>query len=174
MLLQGTGGVSIFGLQFAVASGAKAIITSSSDTKLSRAKDLGASHLINYRQTTEWAASVIAATAGVGVHHVLEVGGVGTLAQSLASLAHGGHIAIIGGLAGFGGEIPAAAMIGRSTSVSGIFVGSRANFAAMNAFISEHRIKPVIDRIFDFAQADAAFVYMENGSHFGKIVIRHG
>jgi NADPH:quinone reductase-like Zn-dependent oxidoreductase len=105
---------------------------------------------------------------------VLEVGGVGTLAQSLASLAHGGHIAIIGGLAGFGGEIPAAGMIGRSTSVSGIFVGSRANFESMNAFISEHQIKPVIDRSFDFAQADAAFVYMENGNHFGKIVIRHG
>lgn len=174
VLLQGTGGVSIFGLQFAVAHGAHAIITSSSDTKLNRARELGAKHLINYRTTPEWSPAVLAATNGVGVHHVLEVGGVGTLTQSLASLAHGGHIAIIGGLAGFGGEIPAAGMIGRSISVSGIFVGSRANFASMNAFISEHQLKPVIDRVFDFPQADAAYVYMENGNHFGKVVIRHG
>lgn len=174
VLLQGTGGVSIFGLQFAVAHGASAIITSSSDAKLARARDLGATHLINYRKTSEWARTVLDATNGVGAHHVLEVGGVGTLTQSLASLAHGGHIAIIGGLAGFGGEIPAAGMIGRSTSVSGIFVGSRTDFTTMNEFITQHRIKPVIDRVFDFAQADAAFVYMENGNHFGKIVIRHG
>jgi NADPH:quinone reductase-like Zn-dependent oxidoreductase len=104
---------------------------------------------------------------------VLEVGGVGTLAQSLASLAHGGHIAIIGGLAGFGGEIPAANMIGRSTNVSGIFVGSRSEFEVMNSFIHQHRLKPIIDRVFEFSQAQAAFEYMEQGNHFGKVVIRH-
>jgi NADPH:quinone reductase-like Zn-dependent oxidoreductase len=173
VLLQGTGGVSIFGLQFAVALQATAIITSSSALKLSRARELGATHLINYRDTPEWAPVVLAATGGVGAHHVLEVGGVGTLAQSLASLAHGGHIAIIGGLAGFGGEIPAANMIGRSTNVSGIFVGSRSEFEVMNSFIHQHRLKPIIDRVFEFSQAQAAFEYMEQGNHFGKVVIRH-
>jgi NADPH:quinone reductase-like Zn-dependent oxidoreductase len=165
--------VSIFGLQFAVALQATAIITSSSALKLSRARELGATHLINYRDTPEWAPVVLAATGGVGAHHVLEVGGVGTLAQSLASLAHGGHIAIIGGLAGFGGEIPAANMIGRSTNVSGIFVGSRSEFEVMNSFIHQHRLKPIIDRVFEFSQAQAAFEYMEQGNHFGKVVIRH-
>jgi len=173
VLLQGTGGVSIFGLQFAQAFGAQVVITSSKDDKLARARDLGASHLINYRETPDWTAAVLAATKGVGVHHVLEVGGVGTLTQSLAVLAHGGHIAIIGGLGGFGGDIPAANMIGRSMNVSGIFVGSRSDFEKMNLFIDRHRIKPVIDRVFDFADAPAAYLFMERGNHFGKVVIRH-
>lgn len=173
VLLQGTGGVSVFGLQFAVAAGAKAVITSSSDSKLERARTLGASAAINYRSTPEWAPAVRAATGGLGVHHVLEVGGAGTLKHSLDSLAPGGHVAIIGGLAGFGGEIPAVSLIGRSASVSGIFVGSRRNFEDMNGFISRHSIKPVIDRVFEFRDAEAAFAYMDTGSHFGKIVIRH-
>jgi len=104
---------------------------------------------------------------------VLEVGGSGTLKQSLEALAFGGHVAIIGGLSGFGGDIAAAALIGRSASVSGIFVGSRENFEDMNAFIDRHRIKPIIDRTFDFKDAEAAFAWMDTGSHFGKIVIRH-
>jgi len=174
VLIQGTGGVSIFGLQFAVALGATALVTSSSTAKLDRARVLGAAHLINYRDTPGWAPVVIAATDGIGVHHVLEVGGVNTLEQSLAALAHGGHIAIIGGLGGFGGEIPAANMIGHSTRVSGIFVGSRAEFEAMNVFIDHHLLRPVIDRVFDFTDAEAAYVYMENGNHFGKVAIRHG
>ncbi|MBM4210143.1 MAG: NAD(P)-dependent alcohol dehydrogenase [Gammaproteobacteria bacterium] len=173
VLLQGTGGVSIFGLQFAVAAGAKAVITSSSDSKLTRAKELGAVATLNYKNTPEWAPAVRAATAGVGVHHVLEVGGAGTLKQSLESLAPGGHLAIIGGLAGFGGDIPAVSLIGRSASVSGIFVGSRSNFEDMNTFITKHSIKPVIDKVFEFRDAEAAFTYMDTGSHFGKIVIRH-
>ena len=173
VLLQGTGGVSIFGLQFAAAAGAKAIITSSSDSKLERARKLGAVAAINYKSQSEWAPLVRAATGGAGVHHVLEVGGAGTLKQSLDSLAPGGHIAIIGGLAGFGGEISAVALIGRSASVSGIFVGSRRQFEDMNAFITRHAIKPVIDRQFEFRNAEAAFAYMDSGSHFGKIVIQH-
>ena len=173
VLLQGTGGVSIFGLQFAAAAGAKAIITSSSDSKLERARKLGAVAAINYKSQSEWAPLVRAATGGAGVHHVLEVGGAGTLKQSLDSLAPGGHIAIIGGLAGFGGEISAVALIGRSASVSGIFVGSRRQFEDMNAFITRHAIKPVIDRQFEFRDAEAAFAYMDSGSHFGKIVIQH-
>lgn len=173
VLLQGTGGVSIFGLQFAVAAGARAVITSSSDDKLARAKTLGASATINYAKTPEWASAVIAATGGVGVHHVLEVGGSGTLKQSLAALAPGGHIALIGGLGGFGGDLPAVGLIGRGAGVSGIFVGARAHFEAMNDFMVRHAIRPIIDRVFDFADADAAYAHMESGRHFGKIVIRH-
>lgn len=174
VLLQGTGGVSIFGLQFAVAAGATVLLTSSDDAKLARARALGATHGVNYRTTPDWERAALEATAGIGVHHVLEVGGVGTLQRSLAALAHGGHIAIIGGLAGFGGEIPALPMIGHSTRVSGIFVGSRAEFMRMNAFIEAHALRPVIDRVFDYAAAPAAFAHMEAGDHFGKVVIRHG
>lgn len=173
VLLQGTGGVSIFGLQFATAAGTLPVITSSSDDKLARTRTLGAVATINYKSIPEWAGAARAATGGVGVHHVLEVGGSGTLKQSLEALAFGGHVAIIGGLSGFGGDIAAAALIGRSASVSGIFVGSRENFEDMNAFIDRHRIKPIIDRTFDFKDAEAAFAWMDTGSHFGKIVIRH-
>jgi NADPH:quinone reductase-like Zn-dependent oxidoreductase len=173
VLLQGTGGVSIFGLQFAAAAGAVPFITSSSDSKLDRARQMGARAGINYRNTPEWAAEVVKASGGLGVHHVLEVGGSGTLKQSIAALAPGGHIAIIGGLSGFGGDITTLALIGRSASVSGIFVGSRSMFEEMNAFITRHGIRPVIDRVFDFKDADDAYAYMDTGSHFGKIVIRH-
>jgi len=173
VLLQGTGGVSIFGLQFAVAAGGRAWITSSSDAKLERARSLGAAGGINYRNTPEWAKALLAATDGVGAHHILEVGGSGTLAQSLAAVGAQGHIALIGGLAGFGGDIPAVALIGRNASVSGITVGSRADFEAMNQFIAQHHLQPVIDRTFDYGDAAAAYAHMESGSHFGKIVIRH-
>lgn len=112
-----------------------------------------------------------AATGGVGVHQVLEVGGVGTLAQSLASLAPGGHIALIGGLAGFGGDIPAMALLHANATASGIYVGSRADFEAMNAFIDRHRIRPVIDRAYTLDEASAAYQHVEAGQHFGKVVI---
>ncbi len=172
VLLLGTGGVSIFGLQFAAATGAQPIITSSSDEKLARAKSLGAVTTINYRTTPEWDKAVREATGGTGAHQVLEVGGQGTLAKSLASMGGGGHVAIIGGLAGFGGDIPAISLMGRSVSVTGIFVGSRADFEAMNAFITRHKLQPVVDRVFDFKDAQAAYDYMDSGNHFGKLVIR--
>lgn len=172
VLLLGTGGVSIFGLQFAAAAGAKPIITSSSDAKLTRAKSLGAVATVNYRTTPEWGKAVREATGGVGAHQALEVGGQGTLAKSIASMGGGGHVAIIGGLAGFGGDIPAVSLMGRSVSVTGIFVGSRADFEAMNVFISEHKLQPVVDKVFDFKDAQAAYDYMDSGSHFGKLVIR--
>ena len=172
VLLLGTGGVSIFGLQFAAAAGAKPIITSSSDDKLARAKSLGAVATINYRTTPEWDKAVRDATDGVGAHQVLEVGGQGTLAKSIASMGGGGHVAIIGGLDGFGGDIPAIGLMGRSVSVTGIFVGSRADFEAMNAFIVAKQIKPVVDKVFDFKDAQAAYDYMDTGNHFGKLVIR--
>jgi len=172
VLLLGTGGVSIFGLQFAAAAGAKPIITSSSDEKLERAKSLGAVATINYRTTPEWDKAVRDVTHGVGAHQVLEVGGQGTLAKSIASMGGGGHVAIIGGLAGFGGDIPAVSLVGRSISVSGIFVGSRADFETMNAFITEHKLRPIVDKVFEFKNAQAAYDYMDTGNHFGKLVIR--
>jgi NADPH:quinone reductase-like Zn-dependent oxidoreductase len=172
VLVLGTGGVSIFGLQLAAAAGARPIITSSSDEKLARARGLGAATTINYRDTPEWSRTVRAATGGVGAHQILEVGGAGTLAQSLASLAPGGHIALIGGLSGFGGDIPAMALLHGNATASGIYVGSRANFEALNAFIERHRIRPVIDRVYELDEAHAAYERVEAGRHLGKVVIR--
>lgn len=172
VLLEGTGGVSTFGLQFAAAMGAKPIVTSSSDEKLARAKALGAIGGVNYKTNPEWEKPVRALTGGLGVQQVLEVGGKDTLARAIASLGAGGHIAIIGGLGGFGGDIPALALMGSNATVSGIYVGSRENFEAMNAFIVEHRVKPVIDKVFDFKDAQAAYDLMESGKFSGKIVIR--
>lgn len=172
VLLQGTGGVSIFGLQIAAATGALPVITSSSDSKLERARALGAIATINYRNTPEWSKAVLAATDGRGVHQVLEVGGAGTLQQSLAALARGGHIALIGGLSGYGGEISTGGLIGRNAGVTGISVGSRADFEALGAFLDAHAIQPVIDRVFPFEQADQAYAWMAAGNHFGKVVIQ--
>ncbi len=172
VLLEGTGGVSMFGLQFAVAAGAKPIITSSSDEKLERAKKLGAFGTVNYKTTPEWDKPVMSLTGGVGVHEVLEVGGKDTLPHALASLAPGGNIALIGGLGGFGGQIPSLALLDRNASVSGLYVGSRENFEAMNAFIAKHNLKPVIDQVFEFKDAPAAYALMESDMFLGKIVIR--
>lgn len=172
VLVLGTGGVSIFGLQLAVAAGARAIVTSSSDDKLAHAKALGAAATINYLQTPQWSGAVRAATGGAGVHQVLEVGGVGTLAQSIASLAPGGHLALIGGLSGFGGDIPAMALVRDNVTASGIYVGSRANFEAMNAFIEKNQIRPVIDRVYELDEASAAYRRIEAGAHFGKVVLK--
>jgi NADPH:quinone reductase-like Zn-dependent oxidoreductase len=172
VLLEGTGGVSIFGLQFAVAAGAKPIITSSTDEKLGRAKALGAFGTINYKTTPEWEKPVLSLTGGTGVQEVLEVGGKDTLPHALASLAPGGHIALIGGLGGFGGEIAPGSLMGRNATVSGIYVGSRENFEAMNAFITKHHLKPVVGQVFDFSDAAAAYELMESDKFLGKIVIR--
>ena len=171
VLLQGTGGVSILGLQLALALDAKPVITSSSDEKLARAKQLGAVAGINYKTTPEWDKAVLAATNG-GVQQALEVGGKQTLGMTLASLAPGGHVALIGGLSEFGGDIPAYALMGRNATASGLYVGSRADFEALNAFLEKHRFKPVIDKVFEFENAAAAFDYMDSGSLFGKVVIR--
>ncbi len=172
VLLEGTGGVSTFGLQLALAAGARPIITSSSDAKLERAKALGAFGTVNYKTTPDWEKPVLALTAGVGVHEVLEVGGKDTLSHALASIAPGGTIALIGGLGGFGGNIPALQLLDRNVNVSGIYVGSRENFEALNAFIDQHKVKPVIDKVFDFKDAPAAYELMESDQFLGKIVIR--
>jgi NADPH:quinone reductase-like Zn-dependent oxidoreductase len=172
VLLEGTGGVSVFGLQLAVAAGARAIITSSSDAKLARARELGAFGTVNYRTHAEWQREVLALTGGAGVDHVLEVGGQDTLPKALEILGQGGHVALIGGLSGFASAVPAGALMGRNATASGIYVGSRADFEALNAFLSEHRIKPVVDKVFTLEEAPAAFEAMDTGDLFGKVVIR--
>ena len=171
VLLEGTGGVSIFGLQFSVAAGARPIITSSSDAKLVRARELGAYGTVNYRTNPEWQDEVRALTGDAGVTQVLEVGGRETLPRAMQALGYGAHIAIIGGLSGSADPMPLSSFIGRAISVTGIYVGSREDFEAMNAFITEHRLRPVIDRVFPLEDALAAYDHMASGSHLGKIVI---
>jgi NADPH:quinone reductase-like Zn-dependent oxidoreductase len=171
VLLEGTGGVSIFGLQFAAAAGAKPIITSSSDAKLERARAMGAVGTVNYRTNTEWEREVRKLSGGGGVDHVLEVGGKDTLPRALRALALGGQVSLIGGLTGFNGSIEVGAVSAVQGTVRSIYVGSRADFEAMNVFIAKHKLKPVIDKAFPFEQAAAAFEYLESGSHFGKVVI---
>ncbi|MDB5495237.1 MAG: NADPH:quinone reductase [Phenylobacterium sp.] len=171
VVLQGTGGVSIFGLQFAQAAGFRTIITSSSDEKLKRAKGLGADQLVNYRTTPEWSKAVRAATGGVGADVILEVGGGGTIEQSMRAIRIGGHIAIIGVVAGAGNPFNPASLIGNSAKLQGLSVGSREMFEAMCAAIYQHRIRPVVDKVFPWTEARAAFEAMSGGEHFGKIVL---
>lgn len=172
VLLLGTGGVSIFALQFAKAAGAQVIITSSDDAKLARAKQLGADHGINYKTHPDWAAEVLRLTAGQGVDVVLEVGGPGTLERSLMSVRTGGRIAYIGVLTGLAAQANPVMLIPKAASINGIFVGSRAMFAAMLEAVAAHRIHPVIDREFAFTEAPAALAHMQSGGHFGKIVVK--
>ena len=147
------------------------MITSSSDDKLARARQLGAVATINYKTTPDWDKAVLEATGG-GVQQALEVGGKQTLGKTLASLAPGGHVALIGGLSEFGGDIPVFALMGRNASASGLYVGSRADFEALNVFVEKHHLKPVIDKVFEYENAAAAFDYMDSGALFGKVVIR--
>jgi NADPH:quinone reductase-like Zn-dependent oxidoreductase len=173
VLLQGTGGVSSFGLLFATAAGARPIITSSSDEKLARAQELGAVGTINYRQIPEWQDRVLELTGGAGVKHVLEIGGVDTLPRALEVLDYGAHVALIGGLTGFGGEVPFFALFNRNASVTGFQVGSRSEFEAMNRFLEGYEIHPVVDRVFEFEEAVEAFDFFMNGDFMGKVVVRH-
>lgn len=174
VLLLGTGGVSIFALQFAKAAGATVIITSSDDAKLERAKKLGADHGINYKTQPEWQDEVRRLTGGLGVDVVVEVGGPGTLERSLACVRTSGRIAYIGVLTGLAGQASPVMLIPTMASINGIFVGNRAMFANMLAAIAAHGIEPVVDRVFPFAEAPAALAHLESGSHFGKIVIEVG
>ena len=171
ILILGTGGVSIFALQFAKAAGVRAIITSSSDEKLERAKDLGASEVINYRTTPQWGKKVLELTDGVGVDQVVEVGGAGTLAQSMEATRVGGMIGLIGILAGTDGEVNPVPVLMKSLRLQGVYVGSREMFEDMNAAMTVNQIKPVIDKVYPFEEARQALTLMEGASHFGKIVI---
>ncbi len=170
VLVLGTGGVSIFALQFAHAAGARVIATSSSDTKLAQARALGASDGVNYKQHPEWQTEVLRLTGGRGVDHVVEVGGAGTLPRSVEATRMGGQVHLIGVLTG--GEINPTPVLRRNVILRGIYVGSRQMFEAMNQAITLHTIRPVIDRVFPFAEAREAYRYLTSQAHVGKVVIR--
>ena len=171
VLLLGTGGVSIFALQIAKKLGATVIITSSSDEKLERARALGADHTINYRSTPDWGQAVRDWTGGRGVDHLVEVGGAGTLPQSIAAVAIGGHIALIGVLTGMVGEVPTALLMARQARLQGLIVGSRLHQIEFVEAIDTLSLRPVIDRAFPLEQIADAFRYEQSGKHFGKICL---
>lgn len=171
VLTQGTGGVSIFALQFAKAAGARVIATSSSQEKLDKLKALGADHVINYKDTPDWGKKTMELTGGRGVDEVVEIGGPGTLAQSIAAIRVGGHISLIGVLTGISGEVPTAALFGKNGTISGITVGSRAHQEDMIAAIEANGIKPVISDHFPLDKIAEAFGHQAAQKHFGKIVL---
>jgi NADPH:quinone reductase-like Zn-dependent oxidoreductase len=171
ILVLGTGGVSIFALQFAKAAGARAIVTSSSDEKLERAKQLGADALINYKTTPKWGKAVLELTNGVGVDHVVEVGGAGTLGQSFQATRVGGTVGLIGILGGVEAEVNPMPVLQKSIKLQGVYVGSRDMFDDMNAALEINQIKPVIDKVYPFEEAQDALRCMEAATHFGKIVV---
>jgi NADPH:quinone reductase-like Zn-dependent oxidoreductase len=174
VLVQGTGGVSLFALQFARMAGARVIATSSSDAKLERARTLGLAPTdgINYKTTPDWDKQARTLTGGVGVDHVVEVGGAGTLTRSLRAVRMNGRVSLIGILSGGSGEVDPRPILMKNVRVQGIFVGSRAMIEAMNRAIALNRMRPVVDRVFPFAEAREALRYLESAAHFGKIVIR--
>jgi NADPH:quinone reductase-like Zn-dependent oxidoreductase len=169
VLLIGTGGVSIFALQYAVLHGARPIVISSSDAKLERARSLGAWQTLNYRTTPDWDRAVLDITDGHGVDHVVEVGGPGTLERSISACRIAGHIALIGVLTG--GQINPTAIMRKSLTLHGIYVGSRGMFERMNRAIAAAGLRPIIDRRLAFDEARAAYHHMQGARHFGKIVI---
>ncbi|WP_426609516.1 zinc-dependent alcohol dehydrogenase family protein [Bradyrhizobium sp. McL0616] len=172
LLVQGTGGVALFGLQFAAALGARAIVISSSDEKLARARVLGGSILINYRDTPDWDVALMKATDGEGASHVLELGGPGTYDRSLRSVASGGKIVQIGVLTGFGPKPDLARLQWENADIIGVTVGSAEHFTAMNRFLTDNAIHPIVDRVYGFDEAAEAYAYLRTGSHFGKVVVQ--
>ncbi|MDI1447079.1 NAD(P)-dependent alcohol dehydrogenase [Polyangium sp. 6x1] len=173
VLVQGTGGVSIFALQFARLAGARVIVTSSSDAKLERAKALGAWATINYKTTPDWDKKALELTGGAGVDHVVEVGGAGTLARAMRATRIAGTVSVIGVLSGGAQEMSVLPILMKHLRLQGIMVGSRAMFEAMNRAIEAGALRPVIDdKTFSFGEAREALTYMETGGHFGKIVLR--
>ena len=171
VLVLGTGGVSIFALQFAKRMGATVIATSSSDEKLERVRTLGADHTINYRRDTDWAAKVLEYTNGRGVDQVIEVGGADTLTQSIRACRTGGHIALIGVLAGVVGQVPTVELMLRHQTLQGLIVGSRSQQRDMVRAIEATGIKPVIDRTFALEDIAEAFAHQAAGKHFGKLCL---
>ena len=173
VLVQGTGGVSLFALQFAKLLGAFVIVTSSSDSKLERARTLGADAGINYRTTSQWGKPARQIAGGNGVDHIVEVGGQGTLPELLRAIRAGGTISMIGVLAGGTLEARLGLIVTRHVRLQGITVGNRDDFLAMARAISRHEMRPVVDRVFAFAELHQALDYLESGQHFGKMCIRH-
>lgn len=172
IVTQGTGGVSIFALQFSKLAGLRVIVTSSSDAKLERARSMGAAETINYKSTPDWEKPVRAMTGGVGADLVVELGGAGTLPKSLRAVRTGGKVAMIGVLSGPGPGVDPVPILIRGIRLQGVFVGSRSMFEEMLRAIEFHQIKPVIDRVFEFEQAVDALRHLESGSHFGKVLIK--
>jgi len=171
VLILGTGGVSLFALQFAKAAGARVIATSSSEEKLEKLKRLGADTVINYKAVPDWGRKARDLTDGRGVDHVIEVGGPGTLTQSITASRTGGHIAIIGVLTGIAAEVSIPALFSNQIRISGISIGSRADQEDMIRAITANRLKPVIDRRFPLQEIVAAFKYYESQKHFGKVCL---
>ena len=175
VLVQGSGGVSLFALQFAKACGARVIATTSSDTKADRLRALGADEVVNYATHPDWELEVLKLTAGRGVDVVIENGGPGTWSKSIAAAAVGGKVLLVGLLTGIdesqSGPVFMPIFI-RETVVTSVHVGSREMFEQMNRTIAQHQLRPVIDRAFPFDQVPEAYRYLESGVHFGKIVIQ--
>jgi len=171
VLVLGTGGVSIFALQFAKMMGASVIATSSSDQKLERLRALGADHTINYKSEPEWGVAVRRWTQGRGVDHVIEIGGPGTLPQSIAAVRIGGHVALIGTLTGRSGEVPTAALMVKQARLQGLIVGNRRHQQDMVRAIDATGMRPIIDRKFELDALADAFRYEASGTHFGKICV---
>jgi NADPH:quinone reductase-like Zn-dependent oxidoreductase len=172
VLVLGTGGVSIFALQFAKTLGARVIVTSSSDKKLEQARELGAFAGVNYKSNPEWDQEALRLTGGRGVDHVIEVGGAGTLERSIRATRLGGTISVIGVLAGLEGNINPLPLLTKAMRLQGISVGPRDAFEDLNRAVAAHTLHPVIDRVFPFDEARDAMHYLESGAHFGKIIVR--
>lgn len=174
VLVQGTGGVSLFALQFARCSGAEVIVLSGSDAKLERARALGATHGVNYRSVAEWAREVRRLAGGDGVDHVVEIGGAQSMPQSVRAVRVGGTISLIGVVSGANMEVPLGRIVTRRVRLQGITVGNRDRFEAMLRAVAQHAMRPVVDRVFGFSELRAALDYLASGAHFGKICIRIG
>lgn len=172
VLILGTGGVSVFALQFAKLAGARVLATTSSDDKAGRLCELGAAAVHNYRTDPEWDAWAVKQTGGRGVDKVVEIGGAETLTRSLKATRFGGHVGLIGVLTGTAAEVQTVQILRKGIRVDGIYVGSRAMFARMLAAISQAHLHPIIDSTFAFSDAPAAFRHLESGRHFGKIVVQ--
>lgn len=172
VVAQGTGGVSLFALQIAKAMGMRVVITSSSDEKLARAQALGADAGINYRAEPEWGKAVRALTGGIGADHVVEVGGAGTLAESLRAVRAGGQVSLIGVLSGPTADVSLLPILMQNVRLQGVLVGPRDDLERFATFAGEHRLTPVIDRTFDFDEAPRAFEHLASGQHFGKVCVR--
>ncbi len=172
ILVQGTGGVAIFGLQIARLMGASVIAISSSDHKLDRVRELGAAHGINYLTTPDWHKDARALTHKLGVDHILDVGGASTLERSLMAVRMGGQISVIGVLGGAQGPVNLIPILMQNVRLQGVLVGTREDFSAMNRAFELHQLRPVVDRVFEFSTAREAFDHLASGKHFGKVVVR--
>jgi NADPH:quinone reductase-like Zn-dependent oxidoreductase len=171
VVVQGTGGVSAFAIQFAVAQGARVIVTSSDDAKIPRMKMLGAMESINYRRDPEWSQNVLALTQGRGADWVIDVGGKSTVDESMKSVAYGGTVALVGGLGGYDASLSTFALIGRGITARGVMAGSRVDFVKMCEFMHAHDIHPLVYQTYAFDDFKAAMSQLKSGDFVGKIVL---